>query len=322
MSHEIEKMAYVGEVPWHGLGFQVDSDLSPADMMRAAGCDWKVVKKNLHARVKNAEGKETTVKAPGHFGLFRESDWSLLDVVGDGYNPVQNEDAFGFFKEFTDAGKMKMHTAGSLCGGQYIWALAKLEQEFQLAGGDITESHVLLLSPHKLGKAMVIKQCATRVVCMNTVQMALRESTSTFRMSHLRKFDESIRREAEEVVGLATKQFEELAGVAAMLSNTLAEPDKVDEYFMQVFSIDPDSVDEERPPKALESARQALKHSPGATLASAEGTWWGALNAVTYVSDHVLGDSGELRLRNNWVGKRGSRKLRAVDLAKQFASAA
>lgn len=323
MAHEIENMAYVGETPWHGLGRPVDETLTPEEMMRAAGCDWKVVKKNLHARVKNADGKETTVKAPGHFGLFRESDWSLLDVVGDGYNPVQNEDAFAFFKEFTTAGKMKMHTAGSLCSGQYIWALAKLDREFRLPGGDVTEGHILLMSPHRLGKAMVIKHCLTRVVCMNTIQMALRESTSTFRMSHLRKFNDDVRREAEEVVGLASKQFDEMEEAAQLLSATKAPKKKVTEYFMQVFNIDPkDLEDDKRFPKALEQANLALKHSPGATLESADGTWWGALNAVTYVSDHILGESDEIRLRNNWVGKKGSRKLKAVSLALDFARAA
>lgn len=324
MAHAIENMAYVGEVPWHGLGHRVDETLTPEEMMRAAGCDWKVVKKNLHARVKNAEGKETTVKAPGHFGLFRESDWSLLDVVGDGYNPMQNEDAFAFFREFTTAGKMKMHTAGSLCGGQYIWALAKLDREFKLPGNDITEGHILLMSPHRLGKAMVIKHCLTRVVCMNTIQMALRENTSTFRMSHLRKFNDDVRREAEEVVGLATKQFDDMQEAAVLLSEARAPKKKVDEYFMEVFNIDPESLkdEEKKVPKTLEQARLALEHSPGADLKSAAGTWWGALNAVTYVSDHVLGDSSELRLRNNWVGKKGARKLRAVELALAFAKAA
>ena len=116
MSHEVEvingqaQMAYVGEVPWHGLGVKVDADLSPQEIQKAAGLDWSVSKEPIFASM---EG-EDLIEVPGKKALIRSSDNSVLDVVGDQWIPVQNDDAFNFFDDYVKAGGMEMHTAGSL----------------------------------------------------------------------------------------------------------------------------------------------------------------------------------------------------------------
>ena len=110
MAHELEfvngvvQMAFVGETPWHGLGAQVADDLAPAEMMKAAGVDWRVQEVDTFAEF-NGNKVPTGMKA-----LIRETDGRVLTQVGKGWHPVQNEEAFEFFKDFTDAGKMKMHT--------------------------------------------------------------------------------------------------------------------------------------------------------------------------------------------------------------------
>ena len=119
MSHEVEmvdgvaQMAYAGETPWHGLGTKVAPDLSPIQIMNKAGLDWSVEKEAMTT----ASG----IEIEGKKALVRSSDKKVLDVVGDGWNPVQNQDAFEFFSEYTLAGDMEMHTAGSLKGGQMVW---------------------------------------------------------------------------------------------------------------------------------------------------------------------------------------------------------
>ena len=76
MAHEIEiidgqaQMAYAGEVPWHGLGTQVSSDLSPHEMMVAAGLDWQVVKKPI--QYGNSNEKKTVIDNKD--ALVRETD--------------------------------------------------------------------------------------------------------------------------------------------------------------------------------------------------------------------------------------------------------
>ena len=95
MAHMVETMAYAGELPWHGLGVKVIDDLSPEQMMEKAGVNWSVEKQDL---VTSGGSSVKTKQA-----LVRTSDGLVLDVVGKGWNPVQNADAFNFFEEYVKA---------------------------------------------------------------------------------------------------------------------------------------------------------------------------------------------------------------------------
>ena len=102
MAHQVETMAYAGELPWHGLGVKVNDDLTPAEIQREAGLEWEVQKVPMFA---NANGSE--VKIPNQTALIRESDNKVLSIVGDNWEPVQNSTAFEFFTDFVKQGKMK-----------------------------------------------------------------------------------------------------------------------------------------------------------------------------------------------------------------------
>ena len=155
MSHEVEmvdgvaQMAYAGDTPWHGLGTKVAADLSPQQIMQQAGLDWTVEKETMTT----ASG----VEIEGKKALVRSADNKVLDVVGDNWNPVQNSEAFEFFSEYCLAGDMEMHTAGSLKGGQMVWALAKIKESFDILGGDQVDSYLLFSNPHKYGKAIDVR---------------------------------------------------------------------------------------------------------------------------------------------------------------------
>ncbi len=146
MAHMVETMAYAGETPWHGLGVQVPSDLSPAQMLEKAGLDWTVQKVPAFADI---GGAKTNV---GWSALVRSSDSEMLSVVSNDWNPVQNHEAFEFFHEYCAAGDMEMHTAGSLRDGQIVWVLAKIKESFELFKGDTVESYLLFTNPHKFGQ--------------------------------------------------------------------------------------------------------------------------------------------------------------------------
>jgi len=119
MAHEVETMAYAGELPWHGLGVEVNNDLTPVQMMQKAGLDWSVEKQKIMT--------ETGVPVGQKQALVRTSDNKVLDVVGTDWNPVQNEEAFEFFAEYVAAGDMEMHTAGSLKVDKWFGLLQKLK---------------------------------------------------------------------------------------------------------------------------------------------------------------------------------------------------
>ena len=190
MSHEVEmingqaQMAYAGEVPWHGLGTAVSYDLTPQQIQAKAGLDWTVDKEVM------VTGSGATVE--GKKALVRSSDKKVLDVVGDNWNPVQNEEAFNFFSEYVLAGDMEMHTAGSLKDGQMVWALAKVKDSFDLFGGDQVESYLLFSNPHQYGKSIDVRFTPIRVVCNNTLSLSLEmSSANATKMSHRKVFDPS-----------------------------------------------------------------------------------------------------------------------------------
>ena len=343
MAHLIETMAYAGEVPWHGLGTQVDSNMSPEQMLVAAGLDWTVSKRpayfaaekfvpNLYAPELNTN----MVLVEDNFFVVRDTDNKVLSHAGTGYNPFQNRDVMSFFKKFTEAGDMFMETAGSLKEGQEIWGLAKLKDGFQLAGGDEVKGYLLLNNSHKVGKAMTVMFTPIRVVCNNTLTLALNDSgANKFRILHLQMFDQEIMQAAEEALGLSSTRMAQFKEQSEFLASKRAKTLDVDNFIAEMFQKDTllergKAVNQnELPPLRDEFKRTALavaeayEVSPGSTLASAKGTWWGALNAVTYVVDHPRRASSEGgSLYSAWFGNGANVKRKAMEKALEYAQAA
>lgn len=319
MVSAVETMAYAGDVPWHGLGVPVTDKLTPKQMLKKAGLDWSVSKRKVFME---KDGDMQPI--PGQYILARDTDNKPLSIVGETYKPVQNEIALDFFKKFTKAGHMKMETAGSLWGGRYIWALARLSNDFTLGKEDEVRGFLLLSQPHVRGKAMVMQFTPIRVVCWNTLTFALgsnlRGSSNSFRMSHATLFDDSVKRSAEEALGLATDQMDEFKQAAQLLSKKRIKESELESYFNEVLYFDPKKAQrkkdgEVRVPRMLPKFKAALEHAPGATLDTAKGTLWGALNAVTYVVDHENGRERDTALKNAWMGHTANIKRRAMEIA-------
>lgn len=304
MSHEVETMAWTRNVPWHGLGVKVDDNLSPHDMMRAAGLDWTVAKAPMYFR--NPDKK--VVNVPDHYALVRSTDGHVLDVVGNRYEPVQNTDAFNFFLDFVHAGDARMDTAGSLHNGQWVWGLASLEEGFKLANGDHIRGYVLLASPHKQGKSLIGKFTPVRVVCNNTLTLALRESgkrANEFRMNHRNTFDAAMIKKAKEVMGIAREQLDEFEKNATLLSKKTMNASDVTAFLHPFFQPQAQLADLFNDPSKINprfaSVLEAYEKAPGAAIA--KDTAWGVLNAVTYYFDHMAGKSTDARLSKSWLGK-------------------
>lgn len=323
MSHEVETMAWTNEKPWHGLGHQVDGNLSAHEMMVAAKLDWSVSKRPLYTTTSPEQGKPSVV-VKGQFALTRDSDNHVLDVVGSAYTPTQNEEAFEFFREFVEAGSATMETAGSLRNGQRVWGLANLGQSFKLAGKDEVKGYLLVSSPHEQGKAMQIMLTTVRVVCNNTLTMALRGTGSHFRMAHRRKFDAKMIEQAKVELGIAREQMTEFETAARLMSKVKVSEEEADRFLARVFQPDlaalPHSEILQKASTNLKRAKEALTYAPGATMPSAQGTVWGLVNAVTYTTDHLMGRTADRRLDKAWFGKVAQLKRNALQDAVKIAS--
>ena len=322
MSHEVEmvngvaQMAYAGETPWHGLGTKVAPDLSPIQIMSKAGLDWTVEKETMTT----ASG----VEIEGKKALVRSADNKVLDVVGDNWNPVQNEQAFEFFSEYTLAGDMEMHTAGSLKGGQMVWALAKVKESFDILGGDQVDSYLLFSNPHKYGKAIDVRFTPIRVVCNNTLSMSLGQNVAnSVTMNHRNAFNPDM---VKEQMGIASEKFAKYKEMATFLSTKKFSMDALVQYYNEVF---PRTYQGKKDVQVKtfadlstngQKAYSYLETQPGAHFG--EGSWWQALNSVTYLTDHKMGREVDSRLTSAWFGQNQTRKIRAVEKAVELAVAA
>ena len=312
MSHEIETTAWVSSRPWHGLGTEVPANLSAEEMMIASGTDWEVTKTLLCAHY---AGEQIAIENSA--ALLRTSDNKVLDIVGTDWEPLQNAEAFKFFKEFIDAGKMTMETAGSLRGGQLVWALAKVNKSFTLFGGDRVEAYLLFTNPHKYGLSIDARFTPTRVVCNNTLTMALGEKGNFYKSSHRVLFNAE---QAKETLKIVSSKFDRYEEDATFLGSKLYTEETVSEYFNKVFPVQVVKENGESKRKVSKNAnlaQLALTHQPG--MEFAPGSWWSALNAITYVTDHLMGRSDENRVENIWYGPVKDKKLKAFELAKDYA---
>lgn len=325
MAHEVETMAYAGQVPWHGLGKAVSSDMTPAEMQKAAGLDWTVSKREIF--LKTDQG-ELGARVPDQYALTRDTDERVLSIVGRNFKPTPNEEIFDFFKRYVTAGDMSLETAGSLRDGQFIWALAKINASFTLGkSGDDVHPYLLMMQPHMYGFARTVKFTPVRVVCQNTLTAALgagfagdKTPGKVFKMTNARKFDDSAKEEAQMALGIAVQQAKEFEEVARLLARKKASKDAVEKYFRHILDYDPEEAKKKldgsiREPSMLVKFRDALHTAPGQDLSSAKGKWWGALNAVTNVIDHRVGHSRDTALSSAWVGDNALIKRKALELA-------
>ena len=315
MAHEVETMAYAGEVPWHGLGVPVSNDLTPAQMMTKAGLDWKVQELDNYIDF-NGEKRFTGKKT-----LVRDTDGQVLTTVGKDWNPVQNEQAFEFFSEYVLSGDMEMHTAGSLKDGQMVWALAKTKESFELFNGDQTDNYFLFTNPHQFGKSINIRMTPIRVVCNNTLTLSLSQNTDKMvTVNHRKAFDPNM---VKEQMGIAREKMEQYKSMAAFLGKKPATGENVIQYFNEVFGAPAKEKENGVLPFTSRNAKIAMENlqtQPGANFA--QGSWWQAFNSVTYMTDHLQGREGDSRLQSAWYGRNRKVKLNALDKALEYAEAA
>jgi phage/plasmid-related protein TIGR03299 len=316
MAHQVETMAYAGEVPWHGLGVSVSNDLTPQQMQQKAGLDWKVEKQDLVT----ASG----AKVDGKQALVRTSDNKVLDVIGKGWNPVQNDEAFDFFSEYVLAGDMEMNTAGSLRDGNMVWALAKVKDSFTILGEDQVDSYLLFSNPHQYGKAIDVRFTPIRVVCNNTLSLSLGQQVEkSVSLNHRTQFNPD---SVKETLGIASEKFQLYKETAEFLSTKRFTVESLVQYYNEVFPRTYQGKKEITVKDFTDlssngqKAFEVLDTQPGAEFG--QGTWWQALNSVTYLTDHQLGREADTRLTSAWFGANQSRKVKAVEKAVEYATAA
>ena len=226
-----------------------------------------------------------------------------------------------------------MHTAGSLQNGKWVWCLAKMSDSFELFGGDKVDGYLLFSNPHIYGRGVEIRFTPTRVVCNNTLQLSLGAGTDNkVRLNHRTTFDADM---VKETLGIASEKMAKYKEMAKFLGEKSYKKEIVAEYMKEVFpGYSKRAIEQANEVKSLTDAQIAalglsrnakgaidlLETQPGANYAP--GSWWNAYNAVTYMTDHVIGKTQESRLTSAWYGLNKSVKVKALEKAVEYAEAA
>ncbi len=347
MAHELwEKngkwsMAFVGDTPWHSLGQNLTKG-SPLEVWaKEALLDWKVKSgkstftitdfKDLDAETKvrlTDEGNQITF--PNKKVLYRSDNAAPLSIVSDRYKPVQPIEILKFFRSLIENNNFQMETAGSLKGGQRIWALASTGKGGSIMGQDRIGQYLLLATSCDGSLSTTAQFTTVRVVCNNTLTCAYlnnvkrikdaedsdREYADIVRVPHNAIFEpDSVKLD----LGLADEFFAQFMDDASRLAKVKVNRVDAVEYFMDVIGkpnddgfVDIDDVSE----LTLRRLFQVYKGGVGQDLESTRGTAWGLVNAVTRFCDHERpSHSQDTRLNSAWLGNGNRMKTRAMTQA-------
>ena len=194
MAANVESMFYTREKPWHGLGTKVDEAPTSKEALELAGLNWKVLQKPIYT------SSGTLIE--GYKANVRNTDQNVLGIVTDRYKVVQNDEAFKFTDDLLGAG-VRYETAGSLQDGKRIWLLAKLPHEY-IIGGEQISPYLVFSNTHDGSGAIKVAVTPVRVVCSNTLNLALSTAKRSWSTIHTGDINGKMD-EARETLQLANK---------------------------------------------------------------------------------------------------------------------
>lgn len=306
MAHEFESGFFARGIPaWHGLGTVVENAPTSEEAIKIAGLDWDVVQSPI-----STMGNEIQ----GMFANVRTSDNSVLGVVTGKYQIVQNDEAFSFVDALIGNGSVKYDAAGSLRDGKTIWLLVKMEDQKIL--GDDFENYLCFTNSHDGKGAVRAMMTPTRVVCMNTLNMAIANANRSWSMKHMGNMEEKFLA-AQTSLGLASNYIREMKHTAEKLAGKKLSDSQIDNIIINLFPIGSDFT--ERQKEKAELNRSNFRGCLAVDdLSNFKNTAWGIVNAAADYVDHSMPNRLTQNYReNNWGKIIGGHVIldRATELA-------
>lgn len=229
MAANVETMFSVREKPWHGLGTIVKEAPTSEDALRLAGLDWIVVQNEIYTSYGVIDGYKANV---------RNTDGQVLGVVSDRYKIIQNTEAFAFTDELLGAG-VRYETAGSLQNGKKVWLLARMPREYIISGERISP-YLVFSNTHDGSGAVRVAITPVRVVCNNTLNLALSTATRSFSMVHTGDVKGKVQ-EAKQTLFMADTYMENLGQEFERLRKQKLTDKQVKEYIELLLPIEKDA---------------------------------------------------------------------------------
>ena len=276
MSANVETMFYVREKPWHGLGMEVSEAPASLDALVYAGLDWRVEQKEVYT--------EDGTPIPGYKVNVRSTDHAALGIVSDRYKVVQNEDAFQCTDDLLGEG-VTYETAGALQGGRKVWLLARMPQRYVIAGDEITP-YMVFMNSHDGSSGVKVAMTPIRVVCQNTLNLALDSAKRIWAAKHTENILNRIHG-ARETLLLAEAYMGELGRGIDELSRIKLSDRKAMELMQEFFPVteEMNGVQKKNNLRLLNDMKRRYFDAPDLSYVSRNG--YRFVNAVSDFATHA-----------------------------------
>jgi phage/plasmid-like protein (TIGR03299 family) len=314
MAHLVQTMAYANATPWHGLGNRLATKQPIEVWAQQAGMDWQIRESPVRFMTENAGSLGSIMSFPEQKVLYRSDTKVPLSVVSQRYQVVQPRDILEFYRDLTEISGFELETAGVLKEGRKCWALAKTNQSAKLKGDDTINGYLLLATACDGTLATTAQFTSIRVVCNNTLAVALANGSGAVKVPHSTSFNpEAVKKQ----LGISVSSWDGFMYRMKTLSERKVKSHEAMNYMLRVFT-DPattaSGLSNERAMKKVMALFDG--HGKGAELASSKGTAFGLLNAVTEYVDHERrARSVDHRLESAWFGPGATLKQKALDQA-------
>ena len=335
MAHLIETMAYAGQTPWHGLGEHLPEHQPLEVWAQAAGMNWQIQESPVHYSIENVHNASMFGTFDEQKVLYRSDTNTALSVVSNRYQVVQPMEVLEFYRDLTEQAGFELETAGVLKGGRKFWALAKTGHSTALKGNDVVNGYLLLATSCDGSLATVAMPTTVRVVCNNTLSIAVNNSENAVKVSHRSVFDADA---VKKRLGVAVSHWDQFMYEMKVLSERKVSTKEANAYFETLLTQTTPQSSESTPSglrllkpstKPIIPNERAYKklqamycgQGRGAELTAAKNTAWGLLCAVTEFVDHERqARSTENRLDSAWFGNGAQMKQQALEKALQLMS--
>ncbi|HEV8514586.1 MAG TPA: DUF932 domain-containing protein [Cyclobacteriaceae bacterium] len=284
LNSQTGKFSFVSarERAWHKLGQLVSGAMTSEECIREAQLDYEVIKVPNFALV-NGEYKPTEA-----YSTVRKDTGDILgDKLGVGYTIVQNLDAFKFFDKIVADGEAIFETAGALGKGETIFITAKLPGYIHVGGDDIAEKYLLLANGHGGNLSVIAGFTAVRVVCNNTLKLALRSMKNIVRIRHTYSAQSNLDI-AANILGIANQYTKDMEDIfKQMAKKQIVEKDLkmiVQKSIGTMLQQEKLAKDEELSKNFIKATDLVMEYAwtaPSQLLPTTYGSLWGAYNAVT-----------------------------------------
>ena len=316
-------MAYYGKVPWHGLGTTVPKGATAEEMIRAAGMDWDVnLRPARGAKEINKKGEFSRYEVVRMPRPTTQETEVLLGIVSRRYRPLQNVEAFEFFDPLIGEKKAYFETAGALGEGERIWVMAKMPGAMQIVPGDECLKYLLLSNTHSGDGSVIVKFTSVRVVCQNTLMLAMEDGQKAYRVRHSKKMQFKLE-ELADFLAITQEVFLKAEECFRRLAKIQMVEDRLERYFESVFPLSAAQKRNDKKSPRWEFLQKIFHGQPDLQLPDVRGTLWGAYNAITRFEDYKQPqheEQAEQRLERTWFGGGADIKLKALEKANELAA--